>query len=163
MLFFLYENLLNHTGLQILTWLLSSNLLTEDQSEELKFFMRQLPALVLGLQRAGLMKVNEGKRKSVENTRIDVVNTAMHVSNVGLTNSRLEATPNDPSSGGNHIAPISSDREEKREVTDISKDISEVVEDPPEDHQNTRSSNEVVVTEEEGYVEVIGDRESTPR
>jgi hypothetical protein len=89
--------------------------------EDYKFFKRLLPALVLELRQAGFMKAEEGKRKSVDNTGADAVNIAMHVGNVGLTDSQPEATPNDPSGGGNHIAPANSNGEKKQEITDFSK------------------------------------------
>jgi hypothetical protein len=98
----------------------SSNLLTEDQSEDFKLFMRQLPQLVLGLQQAGIMKADGGKRKSAENNATDVVNSAEHVGSVGFIANQPGVTPNDPLEGRNSITPTNYNEEGKREIADIS-------------------------------------------
>jgi hypothetical protein len=90
----------------------SSNLLTEDQSEDFKLFMRQLPQLVLGLQQAGIMKADGGKRKSAENS-------AEHVGSVGFIANQPGVTPNDPLEGRNSITPTNYNEEGKREIADI--------------------------------------------
>jgi hypothetical protein len=111
--------------------------------------MRQLPGLVLGLQQAGLIKVDEGKRKPVESTGTDSVNMKMYVGNVTIADSSSELTSNDPSCSGNHILPAGLDKEEKREVAIISGDIAEDPKSPQESHpKDTESPNENAVIEE---------------
>jgi hypothetical protein len=122
--FLVYEEPLDACRATDIDLISSSNLLTKDQSEDFKLFMRQLPQLVLGLQQAGIMKADAGKRKSVENNATDVVKIAEHGGSVGFIANKPEITPNDPFEGRNHIAPANYNEEEEREIADISRTAS---------------------------------------
>jgi hypothetical protein len=74
-----------------LTWSSPSNLLTEDQSEDFKLFMHQLPELVAGLRHAGLLKANEGDEKSVDPPETNAVKIPKSVDGVNMTNGPLLA------------------------------------------------------------------------
>jgi len=133
---------------------ISSNLLTEDQSEDFKPFMRQLPALVLGLRQAGLLKVDGGKRKPVEKTENEAVDIVMHVGDVALANSSPGVTSNGPPSGNDNL-PSTMNNEEKLQNPIISRDISEYTKDPPEDQPNDTESPDEIARTEETITEVI--------
>jgi hypothetical protein len=84
--------------------------------------MCQLPALVLGLCPEGLMKVDEGeKRTTGEKTENEADSLPLHINE--LADGGPEPNFNDRSDGNDNL-PSYLNKEEEREVIVISRDIT---------------------------------------
>jgi hypothetical protein len=133
----------------------SSNLLTEEQSEDLRLFMRQLPELVMVLQQTGLMKGNTGNMRSEEKIRPRSANVAMHIGSTGISGNPPRPTLNDPPSPETHVATVNSDREKRQEGEGCP------VGDPEDDTNTPKDLQETLQAKPESTPKSPNEREST--